>query len=1422
MKIFSADQFDFDISKYLESAEIFFEQFVLKKDKLLISYFYKYKDGVKEDIVDNVNKTLISFFKTYIDEENILIYNREYLDPESFFRIYVYNNEYRFAQFKFISNNNDINIICDDNNILENLRNDEIFDNYKTIVSCFDRRNININFKKFDEDPKEFLDELSQNERIAQDSFVINRSEAKGEKEKSNKEYKSYNRKYEIIKKDTINIIDIRADMDFVTVKGTVSDLDFEERDSYAIFKFCINDNTDSIMVSKYIKKGESGEYEYPDDIKDGSVIYLLAKISSYKNNNEFFLKIIRYDLVEDKKEVFNDIERCEIGIHTKMTQLEGIDSASSFIKIAKKRGYKSIGFMDKNVVQAYPEIMNACIENKIKPLYGMEATIFNDDKTMISNYKGKEKNTFVVFDVETTGFSSIDDRIIEIGAVKIEDNAFVGSFSEFCNPSFHIPSEITNLTTIDDSMVEGKDTFDSILDKFLDFVGDAVLVAHNADFDISFLKASCIRNNISHKFEYMDTMEMSRYILPDMKNHKLDTLCKKFAINLQNHHRAVDDATATAKVFIYLKKLFKHNGIESLEQYNSIKSVNLFNTYKLSIFAQNLNGLKSLYKLVSIAHTEHLFRQPIIYKSELNKYKDNLMIGSGNYNGLLYQSAMKSSSTDELKNIIKDMDFIELQPINQYYYLFEDGSIREMENIKNINKKLYFLAKEEGKPVIANGDVYYIDKDKSIFRKILIHNARNARGSIKEANNSFHYFMTTNEMLKEFSYLGEDIAREIVVDNTLNFSNKFDEFRPIPKDTYTPKIDNADEDLRNICMKKAHKIYGDELPKIVEDRLNIELNSIIKNGYAVLYIIARNLVLKSNEAGYIVGSRGSVGSSFVATMCDITEVNPLLPHYVCPACKHSIFYEKGEYDSGFDLPEKECPICKNKMNRDGHNIPFEVFLGFNGDKEPDIDLNFAGDYQLTAHKNAEELFGEGYVYRAGTIGGVAEKTAIAYIRDYYDDVGESVSYLRAKYLAKVIDGTKRTTGQHAGGVMVVPKDKDILDFTPIQFPADDINSKTKTTHFDYNAISGKILKLDLLGHDVPNIIKNIEDMTNTSISDIPFDNEKVLSLFNSCKVLGVTPEQIGTPVGTYGIPEFGTNFVRNMLIDTKPSNFSDLVRISGLSHGTNVWNKNAEELIRTGRAKINQVISTREDIMNNLIRAGMDNSTAFTIMELVRKGKKLKFTKYLDNGESKEIDYNKLMMNFDLPEWYLESCAKISYLFPKAHAVAYVMMSYRLAYYKIFYPQEFYATYFSEKVNDFDYDILVKNFDEIDLSIKKLQKDIQENVNTIKKDKDKLPLMEIGREMKYRGIRFKPIDIYLSEAKKFIVKDGYIIPPFTVIPGLGIEPANRIIEQREKRQFTSIQDLQTRINLNNTVVKLMQEWGLLENLPKTDQICLF
>ena len=974
-----------------------------------------------------------------------------------------------------------------------------------------------------------------------------------------------------------------------------------------------------------------------------------------------------------------------------------------------------------------------------------------------------------------------------------------------------NIPDKIIELTNITNDMVSEAPVYETILPKFIEFCGEAVLVAHNASFDIGFIKRYALEIGSDINNTVLDTLELARVLFPDLTKHRLKTIAKLLKIKLVNHHRAVDDADATSKILLKCMNMLREKNINTLDELNeyAYKNVNLkaLRANHGIILVKNYEGLKNLYKLVSMAHINYFFRRPRIPKSVLNKHRNGLIIGSACEAGELYQAILSNDTKERIEEIANYYDYFEIQPLGNNQFMIDKEIVNNEEDLININKKIVGLGEKYNKLVVGTCDVHFIDPEDEVYRRILM-----AAKKFKDADNQPPlYFRTTDEMIKEFSYLGEKKAEEIVIENTNKIAEMMDSIKPIPDGTFPPSIEGADDEFTNITMTKAKDMYGENLPEIVAARLKRELDCIISNGYAVLYIIAQKLVWKSLEDGYLVGSRGSVGSSFAATMAGITEVNPLSPHYYCEKCKYSDFdseiVKKFAGGSGCDMPDKKCPNCGEVLIKDGHDIPFETFLGFDGDKEPDIDLNFSGEYQSKAHAYTEELFGEGHVFKAGTIGTIAEKTAYGFVKKYLDEREITVSNAEINRLLQGCTGVKRTSGQHPGGQMVVPANNEIYEFCPVQRPANDVNSKITTTHFDYHSISGRLLKLDLLGHDDPTVIRMLEDLTKIDATKIPLDDKKTMSLFTSTEALGIKPEDINSQVGTFGLPEFGTKFVRQMLVDTQPKTFSDLIRISGLSHGTDVWLNNAQELVRNKTATLSQTISTRDDIMVYLILQGVEMKHSFFIMEKVRKGK----------GLTEEDE--KAMIDAGVAKWYIDSCKKIKYMFPKAHAAAYVMMAFRIAYFKVYYPEKFYATFFSIRATDFDYALMCNGKERVKKEIKELE---SKGNDITTKEKGTLTILEIVSEMYCRGIDFIPIDLYKSDSVKFKVTKNGILPPLNSIQGLGNTAANNVVDARLNGEFLSIEEFRQRTKVSKTVIDVMKENKIIYGLPESNQLSLF
>ncbi|MCI6056019.1 MAG: PolC-type DNA polymerase III, partial [Clostridia bacterium] len=1175
-----------------------------------------------------------------------------------------------------------------------------------------------------------------------------------------------------------VKIVDTKIPGESVIVEGNIFNIEPREiKGEKYIVSFDITDKSDSTTVKFFVKRSVF-DNELKDKIKKDAYLRVQGEVQfdKYAKEINIMAKAImtaqapppRMDTAEEK--------RVELHLHTQMSSMDGVTPVKTYIKRAIDWGHKAIAITDHGVVQAFPDAMNAADKSDLKVIYGVEAYLIDDLGNAVFSPRGQNlDDTYVVFDIETTGLSKEKEMITEIGAVKVADGKIIDRFSTFVNPQRPISAEITKLTGITDDMVKDAPTIENVLPEFLKFCEDTVLVAHNASFDTGFIRIAAERAGLGELHHtIVDTLELARALLPELNKHKLDIVCEHLGVTLNGHHRAVNDAEATAEVFIKFLDMLAEKKIFTLDEINVLASrtVNYkkLRAYHAIILVKNYTGLRNLYELVSMAHIDYFFRRPRIPKSKFMQMREGLILGSACEAGELYRALLDGEPKQRIEELVHFYDYLEIQPLGNNKFMIDSPrveNIHSMEDIKNMNRKIVELGETYGKPVVATCDVHFIDPDDAAFRKIIMA----AEGFPDADNQPPLYFRTTDEMLAEFDYLGEEKAREVVITNTNLIADQIEKIKPIPDETFPPKIEGADEQLRQICMDKAHSIYGDPLPPLVQERLETELNSIISNGYAVLYIIAQKLVWKSVADGYLVGSRGSVGSSFAANMAGITEVNSLPPHYVCPNCKYSDFDSElvksfaMEEASGCDMPDMNCPKCGTLMHKDGHDIPFQTFLGFEGDKEPDIDLNFSGEYQQTAHAYTEELFGVGHVFKAGTIGTLADKTAYGFVKKYFDEREITAHNAEITRLMNGCTGVKRTTGQHPGGLMVVPSDHNIYEFCPIQRPANDVNSTVTTTHFDYHSISGRLLKLDLLGHDDPTVIRMLYDLTGVNPQTVPLGDPATMSLFESPEALGVTAEDIGCETGTLGIPEFGTKFVRGMLLDTKPKTFADLLRISGLSHGTDVWLGNAQTLIENGTITLKETISTRDSIMIYLINKGVDKKKSFKIMEKVRKGKGLTDEDIAD------------MKAANVPDWYIESCQKIKYMFPKAHAAAYVMMAFRIAYFKINYPEAYYATYFTVRAcDDFDYSCMCKGMDVAKAAMREIH---AKGMEATAKDKAKMTVLELIVEFYARGFKFLPIDLYKSDSRKFIVTEEGLIPPFNSLQGLGTNAAQSIVDGR-------------------------------------------
>ena len=1218
-----------------------------------------------------------------------------------------------------------------------------------------------------------------------------------------------------------VKIVDTKIPGESVIVEGNIFNIEPREiKGEKYIVSFDITDKSDSTTVKFFVKRSVF-DNELKDKIKKDAYLRVQGEVQfdKYAKEINIMAKAImtaqapppRMDTAEEK--------RVELHLHTQMSSMDGVTPVKTYIKRAIDWGHKAIAITDHGVVQAFPDAMNAADKSDLKVIYGVEAYLIDDLGNAVFSPRGQNlDDTYVVFDIETTGLSKEKEMITEIGAVKVADGKIIDRFSTFVNPQRPISAEITKLTGITDDMVKDAPTIENVLPEFLKFCEDTVLVAHNASFDTGFIRIAAERAGLGELHHTsVDTLELARALLPELNKHKLDIVCEHLGVTLNGHHRAVNDAEATAEVFIKFLDMLAEKKIFTLDEINVLASrtVNYkkLRAYHAIILVKNYTGLRNLYELVSMAHIDYFFRRPRIPKSKFMQMREGLILGSACEAGELYRALLDGEPKQRIEELVHFYDYLEIQPLGNNKFMIDSPrveNIHSMEDIKNMNRKIVELGETYGKPVVATCDVHFIDPDDAAFRKIIMA----AEGFSDADNQPPLYFRTTDEMLAEFDYLGEERAREVVITNTNLIADQIEKIKPIPDETFPPKIEGADEQLRQICMDKAHSIYGDPLPPLVQERLETELNSIISNGYAVLYIIAQKLVWKSVADGYLVGSRGSVGSSFAANMAGITEVNSLPPHYVCPNCKYSDFDSElvksfaMEEASGCDMPDMNCPKCGTLMHKDGHDIPFQTFLGFEGDKEPDIDLNFSGEYQQTAHAYTEELFGVGHVFKAGTIGTLADKTAYGFVKKYFDEREITAHNAEITRLMNGCTGVKRTTGQHPGGLMVVPSDHNIYEFCPIQRPANDVNSTVTTTHFDYHSISGRLLKLDLLGHDDPTVIRMLYDLTGVNPQTVPLGDPATMSLFESPEALGVTAEDIGCETGTLGIPEFGTKFVRGMLLDTKPKTFADLLRISGLSHGTDVWLGNAQTLIENGTITLKETISTRDSIMIYLINKGVDKKKSFKIMEKVRKGKGLTDEDIAD------------MKAANVPDWYIESCQKIKYMFPKAHAAAYVMMAFRIAYFKINYPEAYYATYFTVRAcDDFDYSCMCKGMDVAKAAMREIH---AQGMEATAKDKAIMTVLELIVEFYARGFKFLPIDLYKSDSRKFIVTEEGLIPPFNSLQGLGTNAAQSIVDGREAGEFHTIEELKERTSLGRSLIDLLKENGVLNGIPETNQLSLF
>ena len=1228
-----------------------------------------------------------------------------------------------------------------------------------------------------------------------------------------------------VINEPLVKISELGVDDGRVSIDGEVIGMeDRELKSGKVLLSFDVYDGTSSMTCKAFLTKDNSKKVIKRIKNAKGVKIAGTAQMDSFSNEltvmvntiieSEGVKKVIRQDNSE--------VKRVELHMHTQMSQMDAMTSATDLIKRAMKWGMKSIAITDHGVVQSFPEAHKLLgVDNPdMKVIYGVEAYLAPDNTKSVYNGKGQSiDTTYCVLDLETTGFSAVTEKITEVGIMKVKNGEVIDEFSTFVNPEKHIPERVTEVTNITDEMVADSETIDKVFPKILEFLGDdkeTVIVAHNASFDVGFLKQNAKALGYSFDYTYLDTLSLAKDLFPDYKKYKLGKIAENLGIKVEVAHRALDDVDTTVKVFNVMVKMLKEKGAEIVEDIDKVaaseeskkEEYKKLKTYHAIILAKNYVGLRNLYRLVSLSHVDYFYRKPRILKSLYKKYSEGLILGSACEAGELYQAIELGKTDEEIEEIAQDYDYLEIQPIGNNQFLIRNGTVRDEEDLRDINRKIVAVGEKLNKPVVATCDVHFMDPQDEIYRRIL-----EAGQKYDDADNQAPlYLRTTEEMLEEFSYLGKEKAYEVVVTNTNKISDMCEQISPISPEKCPPHIPGCEQTIKDIAYSKAHELYGDPLPEIVQTRLDKELDSIIKNGFSVMYIIAQKLVWKSNEDGYIVGSRGSVGSSFVANMTGITEVNSLPAHYRCPNCKYSDFTDYG-VKNGFDLPDKDCPKCGHKLDKDGMDIPFETFLGFNGDKEPDIDLNFSGEYQAKAHKYTEVIFGKGTTFKAGTIGTVADKTAYGYVKNYYEERHIPVNQAEIKRIAQGCTGIKRTTGQHPGGIIVVPKGREIYEFCPVQHPADDPNSDIITTHFDYHSIDQNLLKLDILGHDDPTVIRMLQDLTGIDPTKVPLDDKETMSIFSSTEALGVTPKQIGSEVGSYGIPEFGTKFVRGMLVDTRPKTFDELIRISGLSHGTDVWLGNAQSLIEQGTVTLTEAICCRDDIMIYLIKQGLPPNPAFKIMETVRKGKALK-------DPAKWAEYVALMKEHNVPDWYIKSCEKIKYMFPKAHAAAYVTNAFRIAWFKVHKPEAYYSAFFSIRASDeFDSEIMIFGEEKVKNKMKEI--DLLGN-NATQKDKAMYPVLELVLEMYERGLKFLPIDLYKSDATKFIPEPEGIRPPLNSIPGLGTVAALGIQEARKEGKFMSIDDMKIRSKVGDSVADLLKKFGCLEGMSQSNQISLF
>ena len=1279
----------------------------------------------------------------------------------------------------------------------------------------------------FEHATKDELDQANQDAQI--EAEIMSADEAKPElptnKEDAPEESPLIYGRSTILKGIPTRIKDINVEtsnviLDGEMIKGTLDGKEIKNGEKI-IMMFNLYDGTSSITCKAFLNSDQYGSISKKISGAKGLRIDGVAKYDNFSKEVTVMINTIIETKGKEKFERKDEAprKRVELHMHTQMSALDAVTPCEDLVKRAMSWGWNSIAITDHGVVQSFPEAHKYLEKagGDFKVLYGVEGYFVPDKDPAVFNSNGQSiDTTYCILDLETTGISYITEKITEVGIVKIKDGKQIDSFECFVNPEKPIPQEVVDITHITDEMVKDAETIDKVIPKIIDFIGDSVLVAHNADFDISYLKYNFEKYGYKLENSYIDTLRLSKAVFPDLKRFKLGLIAEYLGIEVEVAHRALDDVITLHKVFNHIVERTKDLDGTTIDDFDNKfeRDYTKLPSYHIIIIAKNYVGLRNLYKLVSISHLDYFYKKPRILKSILNKYREGLIIGSACEAGELYRAIIAKRTDEEIEEIASYYDYLEVQPIGNNEYLIRDGQVESKEDLKDNIRKIVELGKKINKPVCATCDVHFMDPQDEIYRRILQAGQKYDDADMQAPL----YLRTTEEMLKEFDFLGDEVAEKIVIDNTNLVASWCENIKPISPEKCPPHIPGCEQTIKDIAYSKAYELYGDPLPDIVKERLDKELDSIINNGFSVMYIIAQKLVWKSNEDGYLVGSRGSVGSSFVAYMTGITEVNSLKAHYRCPKCKYSDFSDYG-IANGFDLPDKKCPKCGEMLDKDGMDIPFETFLGFNGDKEPDIDLNFSGEYQAKAHKYTEVIFGKGTTFKAGTVGTIADKTAYGYVKGYYTDRNIPISSAEIARISVGCTGIKRTTGQHPGGIIVVPKGREIYEFTPVQHPADDPNSDIITTHFDYHSIDANLLKLDILGHDDPTIIRMLQDITGIDPHQIPLDDKDTMKLFSSTESLDVTPEQLnGSPVGSFGVPEFGTKFVRGMLVDTKPHTFDELIRISGLSHGTDVWLNNAQLLVQDNIVTLKEAICCRDDIMIYLIQKGLPKDTSFKIMESVRKGKVAK------GKDDKWPQYVELMKEHDVPDWYMDSCKKIKYMFPKAHAAAYVTMAFRIAWFKVHIPKAYYAAYFSIRAKQLDSDAMFHGVQKVRAKMKEIDDAGNAAQN---KDKEMYPVLELALEFYERGFKFLPADLYKSHDSNFIVEDEGLRIPFSAINGLGPIDAENLYnaaqeELNNDEEFMCIDEIQSKAKIGKVSMDILREIGLFAGMSESNQLSLF